>query len=137
MKDLENILIVGLVVGAFFMAFSVFTGGLALQYGVIEPEIGMLNETANIYLQTGELRSSAENVTAKETGNLDRAASFIGGTFQSIKLLWKSDTLIRGLVTSMGERLKSPLFVAISGVIFLVIGIKLTTAVLKYIRGIG
>ena len=137
MKDLENILIVGLVVGAFFMAFSVFTGGLALQYGVIEPEIGMLNETANIYLQTGELRSSTENVTAKETGNLDRAASFIGGTFQSIKLLWKSDTLIRGLVSSMGERLKSPLFVTISGVIFLVIGIKLTTAVLKYIRGIG
>ena len=137
MKDLENILIVGLVIGAFFLAFSTFTGGLALQYGRISPEVGMLNETAEIYLQTSELRSSTENVTAKETGNLDRAASFIGGTFQSIKLLWKSDTLVRGLVSSMGTRLKSPLFIALAAIAFLIIGIKLTIAVLKYIRGIA
>ena len=136
MRTITNIFVAGMVVGMFMLGISTFIGGLSDAHGVTEPDSEFLDETQAIFDQTKEIRSSTENVTAKETGNLDRAASFIGGTFQTLKLPWKSTNILRALATSMGEKLHIPILGDIIKYLFVLLGIVVTIEFLLYVRGL-
>lgn len=132
---IQNIMVGGLLLTAVIICISAFVGGIYSFSGTDVPNIGGLNETEEIFLQTEEIRSSTINVTAEESTNFDRAASFIGGTFQTMKLPWKAEKIFRGLITSMATELNIPLISQLSNIFMLIIGIVLTIATLKFVRG--
>lgn len=137
MKNIQNIYISGAIIGLIVLLMSSFYSGVVVQAGRDPGNIGLFNITEDIYVQTEEVQNATLDVTASEANNIDRAANFIGGTFQVMKLPFQSTRLFGNLITIMGEQVGIPHLGLIVALIMLIIGIILSFDFLKYVRGIS
>lgn len=137
MKYLKAIVTAVLVLGLIMAAWSAFVGDLTTKTGTATPDTGFFNQTSEVQNQTRALRQSVESVKGEEAGVLDRAQSYIGGSFQTIFLLLNLSSIVDALITDIATEAHIPLAEHITEIIVAIISFLLLIEVIQYIRGIS
>lgn len=132
----KNIYIGLLAASIVILGLGMFYGDLMTTTNSVGGNIGIFNESEAIFEQTEALKNQTEAVTAEESENFDRAASFVGGIFQVAKLPLTATSAISHLITSFTTELKMPGLAIVAKIMLLAIGIALLIDFILFVRGV-